>query len=551
MGVIAGCGLDEETFHPPVGEGPWVLVDLYHSRLQNHEDYRMTKGDYHYQGVFGYYRAFEHLADNGYKIASIREMPLSLPRLEGFDVLFINLVDESRPAFSAEEYAAIDQWVKQGGGLFVIVDHTNVYRSSERINPLLKPMGIEVGYHTVVEFSPEYAITGKAWLMLWDFYPHYVTGGVEMISPQTGGPLFGSHGIAFSSPQSLADYWDVSDEGGYYGNMIFDGDPELEPSGPLAMVAAREYGEGRVVVVGDQNIFGDAWLHFANNFDLMMNAFQWVAHQEDKAPLRDARPAGFNIGLDMGHNDFNLGRTYDEGYYPFFVNLNRDHQVSARARLHIHPQDDALLLMNPNRLYDTADLSRIRTYFRQGKSVVLSFEADRLNPATAALLGELAPDFSLDITTRTGTHKRVTFLPADEFRPSNDIAQLPGHHPLVSDTVAVDELSLASRPRWGSALPAYLLDITSDWGEPLVRARVQPAQPAEPGAPRLVDIARRKQVDKGELIVIIQDAYFRNRTLGRSEVNPPEEPYRDAVEFQYRLMDYLKERARLNSAPKP
>ncbi len=38
---VTGCGQDE-TFEPPQGEGPWVLVDLYHTRIQNPEDYRLT-----------------------------------------------------------------------------------------------------------------------------------------------------------------------------------------------------------------------------------------------------------------------------------------------------------------------------------------------------------------------------------------------------------------------------------------------------------------------------------------------------------------------------
>lgn len=538
---VSGCGVfDEETFSPPEGEGPWILVDLYHTRLQNHEDYRLGKWDYQYQGIYGYYRAFEHLTDHNYKVRSIRESPLNAQRLEGFDILFINLVDDSRPDFSPDEYAAIQQWVREGGGLFVITDHTNVYRSAERINPLLEPMGIEAGYHTSVDFPPEFSVNGTGWLMLWDFDPHFVTQGVDMISPQTGGPLLGDYGVAWTSKNSFLDFWNEDETHGFYGNWSFDGDEELEPRGPTPMVAARDYGDGRVVAVGDQNIFGDAWLYFADNFDLMMNSFQWLAGREGAAPLRSARTSGYNIGLDMSHNEFALGGGGGQDYYPFFVNFNRDHAVSARARLGVDTDDDALFIMNPSIAYDAAAIRRIRSFFQQGKTVVLSFESDAIEPATLALLAELAPDFSLDIN---GEHLLFTDTPNGDLSELS-IGHLSGSHALESEVFSVDGLSVSSLPRNRGAgdesLPPYLLNISSSWGSSFVLARV--AQRDNPNyiGPDTVDIARRKKIDNGELVIFIQDGFFRNRTLGFSEVTGPTQQNRDAIEFQYRLIDYLK-----------
>lgn len=538
---LVGCGIfDEESYAPPEGDGPWILVDLYHTRLQNHEDYRLGKWDYNYQGVYGFYRAFEHLIDHGYKVRSIRDMPLSAERLKGFDILFINLVDSKRPNFSQQEYAAIQQWVREGGGLFVIGDHTNVYRSSERINPLLAPMGMEMGYHTTVDEPPEYAVNGKAWLMLWDFDPHFVTRGVDMISPQTGGPILGEHGVAWTSKQSYGDYWDETDTGGFYGNWRFDGDESIEPRGPLAMVSAADYGDGRVVVVGDQNIFGDAWLYFADNFDLMMNSFQWLAGREGEAPLRAARPSGYNIGLDMSRNEFNLGGGKDEDFYPFYVNFNRDHLVTARARLGVDTDDEALFIMNPSMDYDAAAIRRIRSFFKQGKTVVLSFEADAIEPATIALLAELAPDFSL----RVGGED-LEFVTTPESELSDlDIAKIAGTHPIESEVLDVEglKLSMMRRPVQNPSgdLPPYLLDISSTWGSSFVSAMASTSGAPESNGIKRVEIARRKKIDNGELVVFLQDGFFRNRTLGHSEVTPPTEQNRDAIEFQYRLIDYLK-----------
>jgi hypothetical protein len=536
--LMAGCGLfgeEEETFHPPQGEGPWILADLYHSRLQNHEDYRLEKGNYNYQGAYGYHRAFEHLTDNGYQWRSIRTLPLSQARLEGFDVLFINLVDENRPDFTTEEHRLIVDWVEDGGGLFVIADHTNVYYHAQRINPFLEPMGIEVGYHTALDEPPEYSVAGTAWIMVFDFASHWVTRGVEMVSLQTGGPIFGDHGVGFTSDDSFGDYWDESSGTGFYGNWRHDGDDALEPRGPLPVVAAREYGQGRVVVVGDQNIFGDAWLHFGNNFELFMNSIQWLAGLEDEPPLRASRLSGLNIGVELVYDEFGVGRNTNDGYYVFFVNLNRDSEVSASGRMGINPDDDVLMLMQPSIRLDRPAVERVRNYFEQGKTVVLSFEADSAPEATIELLTELAPDFSVTVD---GQQHQLSELAAGHLS-GLEFDHVEAPLAIESDALEVDGLEVATQTYPHQTEPDdlshYLLEISSEWGDPFITAEA-------PGGATL-DIARRKEIADGELIVFLQDGFWRNRTLGNKETEPPSEEAADAVELQFRLLDYLKETA--------
>jgi hypothetical protein len=445
--------------------------------------------------------------------------------------LFINLVDDKRPDFSDEEIGNIQHFVERGGGLFVIGDHTNVYDSSARINPILAPMGIEVGYHTAIDYPPDHSVAGLAWIMVFDFDRHYLTRDVEMISLQTGAPVLGDHGIARLSERGFGDYWDPEDTSGYYGNWRFDGDPELEPQGRLPVVQAREYGDGRVVVVGDQNIFGDAWLYFGDNFEFLMNTFQWLAGAEDRPPLRDARPAGFNLGLDMSHNDFMVGRTAEDAYYVFYVNLNRDHEVTADARMQLETWDDALMLLDPTEKFDEEAIDKVRQYFRDGKTVVLSLEADRVSTASVELLAEIAPQFSVSVAE---TRYTVTDADPDTFE-NLDVPRVEGVFTLESEAMDVAGLEVSALPRGGEnedeGLSPYLLEITSEWGDPFITAR---------SGGDVVDIARRKKIGDGELVVFIQDGFFRNRTLGHSETTAPTEQNADAVELQYRLLDYLK-----------
>ena len=112
---FSSCG--GETYEVPQGDGTWILVDLYHTRLQNPEDHRMVKGNYAYQGVHGYSRLFDHLEANGYPWSSIRERELSAERIEGYDALFINLLSSRYPDFTEDEVEVIKDYVRGGGGL--------------------------------------------------------------------------------------------------------------------------------------------------------------------------------------------------------------------------------------------------------------------------------------------------------------------------------------------------------------------------------------------------------------------------------------------------
>ncbi len=537
--VSVSCN-DAETYHPPHGEGPWILVDLYHTRIQNPEDYRLTKGNYQYQGVFGFHRLFSHLTDNGYKWTSIREMPLSAPRLKGFDVLFINLVHDERPDFSAEEIKAIQEFVYEGGGLFIISDHSNVYRHAERINPILKPMEIQAYYHTAVDFPPTYSVGGSGWIMIRNFSDHPVAQDLDMVSFQTGGPVDSKHGVAFTSEDSFADLWDEKETGGFYGNWKHDGDPVAEPRGPLNAVAAATYGKGRVVVAGDQNMFGDAWLHFGNNFELALNTFEWAAQQDEIAetPLRNTKPRGLHIAVNASKNDVNTGRTVGDGFYTFFVHMNRDTDVTASATTRLGTHHDAMIFLSPSVDFDAAELTIIRQHLRNGRRVVLTFEANNISPATTQFLQEFAPDFELS------THDKTIKLNEDgpeAFKKLN-IARFDTPLSLRSDKLAVKNIKLAAANYSSgddeenkTATDRYLLDTSSNWGSPFISADFNGNN-----APKSIDIARSKLVDGGELIIFVQDGFFRNKTMGYKETRRPKAHAEASVELEYLLLDYLK-----------
>lgn len=617
---ILSCAEDVEEPYvrpPKDSDEPWVLVDVYHTTKQNPVDYRLDKDEFGYQGVFGFWRAFEHLKNNDYNWTAIRTEPFSAPRLEGFDVIFINLLSEDRPDFTDEEIDVILEFVENGGGLFVIADHTNVYRHAERINRFLIPMGIEVTYHTATDQPPEYAVAGLGWTLTWDFVPHPVTQDLEMISLQTGGPMISeSGGLAFTSEGSFADYWDPNAGGGLFGNWRWDGintvhtltlDEEitesarfafsiegvpveytsgaeetpaeivtaiaeainatselegvvtatpsqntgtvrikavaewkafesawtegpatleetlpleaLEKKGPLEVVAAEEYGQGRVVVAGDQNMFGDAWLHFGDNFEFFMNAMEWAAKMDGaETPLRDIKPMGINIGLYQTKTNFKAGRNSNEGFFAFFTNANRDLDVTARATTRLEATDDIMFVMTPEEEFTQDELTALSQYARDGKKLVVTFSPDQINQVTTQVLQHVAPGFDLNGRTLD-----------DPTFGANTSSILTGPLPALSDKLDVAGLEIADYEE-GEDSAARIFNITSTWGESLVQA----------GETDVVDVARTlKTPEGGEIIIWMQDGMFRGRSMG-SYLGNPKEWNRPQIELHYRLFDYLK-----------
>lgn len=540
-------------FQTPVGDGPRVLVDLYHTYKQNPVDYRLEKGEYRYQGVFGFWRAFNHMERNGYTWASFRSQPLTPELLEDYDSLFINLVSSDRPDFSDDEVETIIEYVRNGGGLFIIADHTNVYRHAERVNRFLMPMGIEVLYHTATDVPPVYSVGGTGWILVRDFADHPVTRNVEVASLQTGGPMRSDgSGVGFTSTCesappvgcSFADLWDPENNFGFFDDWTWNGDIEAEPIGPLEVVTAHEYGEGRIVVVGDQNIFGDAWLHFANNFELFMNSIDWISKKsDDRAWLSDIKPMGLNIVIPSDNSNHAFGKNNNAGLFAFFTNGNRDHDVTMKAVESFDDSDDVVMVLDPKNSFEPDEVATMRRYLDDGKRVVLMFESDEISEATIELLRELAPDFSLTVNDQVSSVNDPTF---GEAVPT----QVDGVHLMKSDYLefvtednceseegCIPPTMLGSFIREDSN--GYLLDVTSDWGEPFLQAGD-------------VDVARIKKVSKGELIVFVQDRFFRGLTMGsyiqrpadRAPTQPCEKCYISGVRgvhhLQFSLQDYLK-----------
>ena len=570
--AITACGDDEEPDQefvpPPPGDttNSWILVDNIHTLFQN-PDKMAYRGNYDYDGMHGYHRLFRHLEANNYPYRQIfhtsRGERLTPEILKDFKILFINLITRDRPDFTASEIEAIHDFVREGGGLFIIADHTNVYRHAERVNPILIPMGIEVHYSTASDFG-DYA-RGGYWLIMRHFDRTTPEGaelleGVDFATWQTGAALVTDHGFTFTSPDGFADFWNLGEEDdpGYYGNGFWDrgecgadgicvplgsasdgmscasdDDCEGEPRGSLPTMAATSFGAGRVAVVADQNIFGDEWLFVAQNFELVSNIFEWLAFNEDaQVPLRARLEDRYTVvGFEIEKTLWNIAVGGCEHFFPFFINFNRTENVAGRGIEKYTGAEDVLVFTDPAETFSQEEIGQLEGYLSDGKTIVLLSDITLSRAGARQLMETFIPDVSFSS------------------KASFSLAELPAGDDLVetvvqdeefvflSDTLPIDGMRMAGHvypsgvecPLGIEDAQPYMRQLTVEGGEPLLQAEV---------GGEVADVAKIFSVNGGRVIVFFQDGFWRNQTLGW-ELQRPSTSTADAHEIEYAFIDWL------------
>lgn len=153
--------------------------------------------------------------------------------------------------YTPDEIERLEKYVKNGGGLLLIGDHTNLFGHTQRLNAVAAPYGIE--FRSDATFP-------------WDTAPPYV----HQPSRYTGGDflLKGIGPFAVLTAASVVDRSFLGNpfvrttglvsEGADYSNMNYFGPLRLSPEdrvGPLALAIAKPYGRGKVVAWGDSTMW--------------------------------------------------------------------------------------------------------------------------------------------------------------------------------------------------------------------------------------------------------------------------------------------------------
>lgn len=222
-------------------------------------------------------------ADSGYNYAVMKRLfekfyqvsdatgPITAADLDGASILVVYDPDRR---FSQEEIGRIREFVRSGGGLLVIGDHTNVFGSTSHINELCGPFGFQYRDDVLFDLDADF---------------HQV-----MDAPSAPNGFW--HGTSFfklRGPTSIrpTSLWTrcIYDVGhsksvrAIYSVNNFYPPPHDDPKmrfGDYAVATASHYGSGRIVAWADSTVFSNFEIFYPGKYEFLLNTSQWLNHKD-------------------------------------------------------------------------------------------------------------------------------------------------------------------------------------------------------------------------------------------------------------------------------
>jgi hypothetical protein len=212
-----------------------------------------------------YARAAEALRRRDFAVTSNREWPLDSETLADVDVLVLAHPSDpawerttgfGSPRLSATELDAVEAFVRAGGGL-VVLGETEQDKYGNNLNELLARFELRLENHTVQDY--EHFRSAPSWILA-DLQP--------------GGR--GREGDLLARVREACLYrtTTITSENG--ARVLARTHSSASVAGAPVIVTATP-GEGRVVVIGDSDLFGDDCIVEFDHQDLWLNLLYWAA----------------------------------------------------------------------------------------------------------------------------------------------------------------------------------------------------------------------------------------------------------------------------------
>jgi hypothetical protein len=240
-------------------------------------------------GDASYALAASTLTSNGYEVHAHLEGPLDGAALSDSDLLIIahpsdpaweRTTGSGSPRFSAEELDAIEGFVRDGGGLLVLGE-TEQEKYGNNLNELLARFGLHLENDTVQD------------------YEHF-NGAPSWILSEFGDGGRGRDGDLLARVRRACFYRATTITTSNGARILARTHSSAStPNAPLLVTTT--HGAGRVVVLGDSDLFGDDCIGELDHSALWLNIAAWAARSRDAEdpgsaprrthPLRGELPA--------------------------------------------------------------------------------------------------------------------------------------------------------------------------------------------------------------------------------------------------------------------
>lgn len=241
-----------------------VVIDEYHS------DWEWTTEVYDenwYGERSGYnYYCFYNYIDK-YYTTSINQKPITKGLLDDCDVLILKT--PTKP-YTDEEVEVICHYVEEGGGLYLIGDHTNVFGTGSNLNQVAERFGLSFNYDCTYELVGGNLSTYKRPLLL----AHKALGTMENFLFATSCTL----SAPWYAEDVIVGYGLKNLQADYSQKNFFPADqnsPRLE-FGLFLQSAALKHKEGRVLAYTDSTVFSNFWMFMRGKPELLLGNLSWL-----------------------------------------------------------------------------------------------------------------------------------------------------------------------------------------------------------------------------------------------------------------------------------
>ncbi|MBI4777921.1 hypothetical protein HY792_03245 [Candidatus Desantisbacteria bacterium] len=268
------------------GEETVIVIDEIHSRWEstlrefNRQEFgMMAENNYHMflEYISHFHKTYVVTDDKKNSsvkgVITLHEKALSKRLFDSFQGKNVILILKCFTRYPTdEEVNTTVQFVKSGGNILFIGDHTDVFFMDTYVNKVSKRFGIEFVPNAVYVATGGWPVTDRR-----NMRYHPVTQYMDRFVWATSDILRLSKNAFPLILSPLASY---TDQANYYNNYFF-GDTMFRPENSMgihAIMAATEYGKGKVVAWSDSTCFNNEIMFTVDRRGLLSGIFGWFTH---------------------------------------------------------------------------------------------------------------------------------------------------------------------------------------------------------------------------------------------------------------------------------
>ena len=288
IGVAALLAVGIAGYHDPGARKPGrLMMDETHSGWEKAtRPYDETW--YGNESGYNYYCASQ-LLGHYYDFELNTERDLTRDYLKQFDVA---LLKNPTVPYSGEEERALVEFVRNGGGVFLMGEHTNVFGTTHPLNQLAKRFGFFFRYDCVFDIERKFEQFYQAPRLLrhpaianMDEFLFATSCSIEPTRYGVDNVILG-HG-AYSLPIQYAS-------GNFYPQVNFHSDMQF---GTVSQMVAATHGRGRVIGFSDSTCFSNFSCQNPSKPELLLSSVEWLNRSNRFTWLPSVMWAGLVVAM--------------------------------------------------------------------------------------------------------------------------------------------------------------------------------------------------------------------------------------------------------------